>query len=80
MRGYLTEVKLLVDARRKQDDKRAALLKANVFALASNPQAPVAAPPAEPPTLATSSAAAAEPPTVTASASVEPRRNSANLG
>ena len=50
VRGYLTEVKQLVDARRKQDDKRAALLKANVFALASDPKAPVTAPPAEPPT------------------------------
>jgi N-acetylated-alpha-linked acidic dipeptidase len=50
VRGYLTEVKTLVDTRRKQDDKRAALLKANVFALASDPKAPVAAPPAEPPT------------------------------
>jgi N-acetylated-alpha-linked acidic dipeptidase len=50
VRGYLTEVKALIDTRRKQDDKRTALLKSNVFALASDPKAPVAAPPAEPPT------------------------------
>lgn len=50
VRGYLTEVKTLVDTRRKQDEKRAALLSGNAYKLASDPRAPLAAPPAEPPT------------------------------
>ena len=50
VRGYLTEVKTLIDTRRKQDEKRAGLLAGDVFKLASDPQAPVAAPLAEPPT------------------------------
>ena len=44
VRTYLTEVKALVDSRRKQDDKRAALMTAGVFALASDPKAAMAAP------------------------------------
>jgi N-acetylated-alpha-linked acidic dipeptidase len=50
VRGYLTEVKALVDSRRKQDDKRAALLGGDAFMLASDPKAPVSAPPRETPT------------------------------
>ncbi|KAB7647430.1 transferrin receptor-like dimerization domain-containing protein [Polymorphobacter fuscus] len=50
VRGYLTEVKTLVDTRRKQDEKRAALLSSGAFRLASDPKAPVTAPPAEAPT------------------------------
>ncbi len=50
VRRYLIEVKALVDSRRKQDDKRAGLLAGNAFRLASDPRAPVAAPPSEPPT------------------------------
>ena len=44
VRSYLTEVKALVDTRRKQDDKRAALMTANAFALASDTKAAMAAP------------------------------------
>ncbi|PZN92425.1 MAG: folate hydrolase [Alphaproteobacteria bacterium] len=44
VRGYLGEVRTLVDTRRKQDDKRAGLLGGNAFMLASDPKAPVAAP------------------------------------
>lgn len=44
VRGYLIEVKALVDTRRKQDDKRVALLSGNSFTLASDPKAPVTAP------------------------------------
>ncbi len=47
VRGYLTEVKTLVETRRKQDDKRAALLASGAFKLASDPTAPVSAPAAE---------------------------------
>lgn len=50
VRTYLGEVKALIDTRRKQDEKRAALLSGNAFALASDPLAPVAAPLAEAPT------------------------------
>jgi N-acetylated-alpha-linked acidic dipeptidase len=50
VRGYLTEVKALVDSRRKQDETRATLLAGDSFKLASDPRAPVTAPPAEPPT------------------------------
>jgi N-acetylated-alpha-linked acidic dipeptidase len=50
VRGYLGEVKALIDSRRKQDEKRAGLLSGNAFALASDPLAPVAAPAAEAPT------------------------------
>ncbi|WP_426168059.1 transferrin receptor-like dimerization domain-containing protein [Sandarakinorhabdus sp. DWP1-3-1] len=50
VRSYLGEVKTLVDTRRKQDDKRAALLGGNAFTLASDPKAPVAAPLPEAPT------------------------------
>ncbi len=50
VRTYLTEVKALIDTRRKQDEKRAGLLSGNSFALASDPLAPVAAPVAEAPT------------------------------
>lgn len=49
VRSYLTEVKALVDSRRKQDDKRAAMMTANAFGLASDPRAAMAAPtPVEP--------------------------------
>ena len=44
VRSYLTEVRALVDTRRKQDDKRTALVTANAFALASDPKAAMAAP------------------------------------
>ena len=44
VRGYLGDVKTLVEARRKQDEKRAGLMADNSFALASDPKAPVAAP------------------------------------
>jgi N-acetylated-alpha-linked acidic dipeptidase len=44
VRTYLGEVKTLVDTRRKQDDKRSALLGTNAFTLASDPKAPVSAP------------------------------------
>jgi N-acetylated-alpha-linked acidic dipeptidase len=47
VRTYLTEVKALVDTRRKQDEKRSGLLAGDAFKLASDPRAPVAAPPAE---------------------------------
>ncbi|WP_310496158.1 transferrin receptor-like dimerization domain-containing protein [Sandarakinorhabdus sp.] len=47
VRTYLSEVRELIDTRRKQDDKRAGLLSGNAFALASDPRAPVAAPPAK---------------------------------
>ena len=47
VRGYLTEVKALVETRRKQDEKRSALLAGDSFRLASDPLAPVTAPPAE---------------------------------
>ena len=50
VRGYLTEVKALVETRRKQDDKRSALLGGNAYKLASDPRAPVGAPPVEAPT------------------------------
>ncbi|OYU16116.1 MAG: folate hydrolase [Alphaproteobacteria bacterium PA4] len=50
VRMYLGEVKELIDSRRKQDDKRSALIAADSFRLASDPQAPVAAPVAEAPT------------------------------
>ena len=50
VRGYLTEVKALVDSRRKQDEKRSALLSGDAFKLASDPRAPVTAPPAATPT------------------------------
>ncbi|MEY2883089.1 MAG: hypothetical protein RL490_813, partial [Pseudomonadota bacterium] len=50
VRMYLGEVRDLIDSRRKQDDKRSALLAGNSFRLASDPQAPVAAPVAEAPT------------------------------
>jgi N-acetylated-alpha-linked acidic dipeptidase len=50
VRGYLTDVKTLIDTRRKQDEKRAGLLASDAFKLASDPKAPVSAPPAEPPT------------------------------
>ncbi len=50
VKGYLGEVQKLVDTRRKQDDKRAALLAAGAFKLATDPLAPVAAPQAEAPT------------------------------
>ena len=50
VRGYLTEVKALVDSRRKQDEKRSALLSGDAFKLASDPRAPVTAPPSETPT------------------------------
>ena len=50
VRTYLTEVKALVDSRRKQDEKRSALLSGTSFALASDPRSPVAAPVAEAPT------------------------------
>ncbi|MBC7506009.1 MAG: folate hydrolase, partial [Sandarakinorhabdus sp.] len=48
--GYLTEVKTLIDTRRKQDEKRGALLGSDAYRLASDPKAPVSAPPAEMPT------------------------------
>ena len=44
VRSYLTEVKALIDTRRKEDDKRAALMTAGSFSLASDPKAPMAAP------------------------------------
>jgi N-acetylated-alpha-linked acidic dipeptidase len=47
---YLGEVKTLIDTRRKQDDKRTALLSGDAFRLASDPKSPVAAPAAETPT------------------------------
>ncbi len=47
VRTYLGEVKALIDTRRKQDDKRAALLATNAFTLASDPKDPVSAPVAE---------------------------------
>ena len=47
VRGYLTEVKALVETRRKQDEKRSALLAGDSFRLASDPLSPVSAPPAE---------------------------------
>ncbi|MFZ4688021.1 MAG: M28 family peptidase, partial [Polymorphobacter sp.] len=50
VRGYLGEVKTLIDTRRKQDEKRAGLLSGNAFTLASDPKAPVTAPVAEAPT------------------------------
>jgi N-acetylated-alpha-linked acidic dipeptidase len=50
VRGYLTDVKTLIDTRRKQDEKRATLLAGDTFTLASDPKAPVAAPAAEAPT------------------------------
>ena len=50
VRGYMGEVKTLIDTRRKQDEKRAGLLSGNAFVLASDPLAPVAAPLAEAPT------------------------------
>ena len=50
VKTYLAEVKTLVETRRKQDDTRTTLLAGNSFRLASDPQAPVAAPGAEPAT------------------------------
>lgn len=57
VRMYLGEVRELIDTRRKQDDKRSALLAGDSFRLASDPQAPVAAPIAEAPTPAIEMAA-----------------------
>ena len=45
VRAYLGEEKDLIDTRRKQDERRSALIGAKAFALASDPRAPVAAPP-----------------------------------
>ena len=50
VRSYLTEVQALIDTRRKQDEKRGGLLGGNAFSLASDPKAPVSAPPSEAPT------------------------------
>ncbi len=46
VKTYLGEVKTLVDTRRKEDTKRSALMASEGFRLASDPLAPVAAPPA----------------------------------
>ncbi len=50
IRGYLTEVKALVEARRKEDDKRAGVIAAGVFPAASDNRTPVAPPIAKPAT------------------------------
>ncbi len=50
VKTYLGEVKALIETRRKQDEKRTALLAGDAFRLASDPKAPVAAPAAEAPT------------------------------
>ncbi len=50
VRAYLTEVRELVETRRKQDDKRSALIASGAFGLASDPKAPVADPVADAPT------------------------------
>jgi N-acetylated-alpha-linked acidic dipeptidase len=50
VKAYLDEVRTLITDRRIQDEKRAALLASGDFKLASDPQNPIAATPAEAPT------------------------------
>lgn len=50
VRGYLSEVKELVEKRRKEDATREALRAAGAFKAADDPQDPVAPPPVEAPT------------------------------